>query len=107
MVSDHFSIAPRYAQYRSSVIQNDLILCCGEWIKKQLTKEVKKARYFSVCADEAADSANKEQLPLVIRFVDESCTIREEFFEFIFYVIPVCLGKHCPKNSLRQCLSMA
>lgn len=38
--------------------------------------------FFSVCADEAADSSNKEQLPLVLRFVDATNSVREEFVEF-------------------------
>ena len=37
-----------------------------------------------MCADEASDASNKEQLPLVIRFVDRTNSIREEFVEFIF-----------------------
>ena len=37
--------------------------------------EVKISKLFAVSADEAADAANKEQLPLIVRFVDESGTI--------------------------------
>lgn len=33
-------------------------------------------------ADEASDSSNKEQLSLVLRFVDENLEIREEFLGF-------------------------
>ena len=36
-----------------------------------------------MCADEAADCSNKEQLPLVIRFVDATDSIREEFVGFV------------------------
>ena len=36
-----------------------------------------------MCADEAADAANKEQLPLVLRFVDATNSICEEFVDFI------------------------
>ena len=79
----HFSSADRNAQYRSPRVQNDLVASCGEWIKEKIVAEVRKAKYFSVCADEAADVANKEQLPLVLRFVDESRTLREEFIEFV------------------------
>ena len=38
--------------------------------------------FFTVCADEGKDVTNKEQLPLIIRFVDQSLMIREEFLEF-------------------------
>ena len=36
-------------------------------------------RYISILADEAADISNKENLSMVIRFVDSTKTIREEF----------------------------
>ena len=49
---------------------------------KNYTKKAKPQK-ISVCADEGTDVANKEQLPLVIRFVDKSGMIREEFLEFV------------------------
>ncbi len=64
-------------------IQNDLILCTGDWIRAQILEEVKVAKFFAICADEAADCSNKEQLPIVLRFVDMSNTVREEFVDFV------------------------
>ena len=43
-----------------------------------------KCPVFSVSADEAADCSNKEQLPLVLRFVNATNSIHEEFVEFVF-----------------------
>ena len=60
--------------------------------QQKLTQEIKATKCFTVCADEGMDVANKEQLPLVIRFVNQSDMIREEFLEFVF-VIPVPLDK--------------
>lgn len=74
----HFSSADKNSQYCSPRIHNDLVASCGEWIKEKIVAEVREAKYFSVCAD----VANKEQLPLVLRFVDSSDTLREEFVEF-------------------------
>ena len=54
----------------------------GKWIQQKLTQEIKAAKFFIVCADAGTDVANKEQLPLIIRVVDQSGMIREEFFEF-------------------------
>ena len=42
-----------------------------------------RGKFFSVCTDEAGDSSNKEQLPLVLRFVDATNSVHEEFLEFI------------------------
>ena len=67
-------------KYNSPCIRNDLISCTGEWIRNQIVREVK---HFSVCADKAADSSNKEQLPLVLCFVDTTNSVHEEFVEFI------------------------
>ena len=83
VLGDHFQTAARNAKYISPQIQNDLIAYVGEWIRHQILDEVKVSKFFSVCADEAADSSNHEQLPLVLRFVDNSSTIREEFVDFI------------------------
>ena len=80
---DHFEKGPRNARYHSPQIQNDLISCTGKWIKQQILEVVKSARFFSISADEAADCSNKEQLPIVLRFVDASCTAREEFVAFL------------------------
>ena len=91
------AMPPKMHSYQSPLIQNDIITCCGEWIQKSLIRELVQVQYFAVCADEAADSSSKEQLPLVVRFVDDTCTIREEFLEFIV-CDEVFQGLLCPKN---------
>ena len=78
-----FLLDKKNAQYHSPKIQNDLIAAVGKWIQQNLTQEIKATKFFTVCADEGTDVANKEQLPLVIRFVDQSGMIREEFLEFV------------------------
>ena len=42
----------------------------------------KKAKYFSILADEAADISNLEQMAIVLHFVDKSAMIREAFLGF-------------------------
>ena len=51
-------------------------------IQEKILHEVRAAKYYSVCADEASDVANKEQLSLILRFVDQAGFIREEFISF-------------------------
>eukprot|EP00795_Rhopilema_esculentum_P015975 gene15975-biopygen5349 len=75
--------APKNMTYRSKTTQNELINICGEFIISKLRSEIHEARFFSVLADEAADISNIEQMPLVIRFVDNQAKIREEFMGFI------------------------
>ena len=77
-MKDHFSAGRKNAQYCSPEIQNYLIAAVGKWIQQKLTQEIKAAKIFTVCADEGKDVAKKEQLPLIIRFADQSVMIREE-----------------------------
>ena len=62
VLEEHFQNAPKTATYRSKTIQNEIIECCGELLQKKsskklkkIVKEVKKAKYFAVLADEAQD----------------------------------------------------
>ena len=68
---------------RSKTLHNDNIVCCGDHIHEKFLTEVRKAKYFSILANEVADVSNTEQLSLVLRFVDESNEIREEFVDFL------------------------
>ena len=45
---------------------------------------MQQAKTFSILAEEASDISVKEQLSLVIRFVDEYSNIREVFLEFLY-----------------------
>ncbi|XP_072039158.1 uncharacterized protein [Amphiura filiformis] len=72
----------RNALYVSPQIQNELIDIIGqEFIQKSILKEVRDAKYFAIMVDEVT-SHNKEMMPLCVRFVDSSKTIREEFLHF-------------------------
>ena len=81
-LQEHFKNAPRNATYRSKTIQNEIINTVGSYITSKISAEIKESKLFSVLADEAADIFNKEQLSLVLRFVDSSQQIREEFVGF-------------------------
>ena len=60
-----------------------MIFCFGKYIRQAIVDEIKEAKFFSLIADEASDSSQKEQMSLVLRFVDIDGEIREEFIEFI------------------------
>ena len=55
----------------------------AELLRNEIVKEITRAKFFSIMADEDADVSVKEQLSLVIRSVDDKSNIREEFLEFI------------------------
>jgi hypothetical protein len=73
----------RNVTYLSPASQNEVINVIGyDIIRTNLITEVKKARFFSILADEVS-CHNREYLALCLRFVDEACDIREEFVAFI------------------------
>jgi len=83
VLEEHFKTANRTCTYRSKTIQNELIKLCGDQLRKKLLAEIQEAVFFTISADEVADAANKEQMSVVVRFVDESNQIREEFMGFV------------------------
>ena len=84
VLENHLRTCSKNASYICKISQNELINCCGNYIKDTLVKEIKENRFFSILVDEATDCSNQEQLSLVIRFVDGSGEIREEFLESLY-----------------------
>ncbi|XP_057298780.1 52 kDa repressor of the inhibitor of the protein kinase-like [Hydractinia symbiolongicarpus] len=82
-LKEHLSKSPKNATYISKTTQNDLINCCGEVITNKIVSEIRKNKFFSVLADKLLDCSNKEQLSLVIRYVDSSRNIKEDFLKFL------------------------
>ena len=69
--------------YLSPRTQNEIISVIGyDVVRAKIISEVKKARFYSIMADEVS-SHNEEHLPLCLRFVDENSEIREEFIAFL------------------------
>ena len=68
--------------YMSPTIQNDLLSCCVDVLRAKILDDVRASPFFAVLADEAVDTGNKEQMPIIL-FVDaKSLEIREEFLDF-------------------------
>ena len=81
-LKEHLSKCKQNASYISKTAQNDIINCCGEIITEQIIEDLKHHRFYSILA-EAADCSNKEQMSLVLRFVDKDYNVREDFVRFI------------------------
>ena len=79
ILKQHLSTCGRNATYLSKTIQNELLSIISDDIIDQLTTEIKTARYFSVLGDEAVDISNKEQMPIIIRYVNTDGIIKEVF----------------------------
>ena len=83
LLEEHLRGCPKNASYISKTTQNELISCCGGFISEKIISEVKRNKFFTIICDEASDSSNKEQMSMVLRFVDDNFNIREDFINFI------------------------
>ena len=59
-----------------------IVRVAGDKIRTDILEEVKRAKFYSIIADEVTDASNKEELSLVIRYVHEG-QIREVFVDFV------------------------
>ena len=83
VLANHLKTAGHNATYTSGKIQNELIQIIGNHICDQIIHQVKQSPYFAVIADEVTDCSNKEQLSLVLRYVDASGQINEDIVTFV------------------------
>ena len=83
VLEDHLKTCGKNRSYISKTSQNKIIKCCGQVISDEIIGDIKSSKFFSVIADEAADSSHREQMSLVLRFVDSNMSIREEFIAFL------------------------
>lgn len=83
IMKEHYEKHSANASYLSHITQNEIVRCCGEVITDSIISDIKESNYFSILADEVMDSLNKEQLSLVLRYVDKNFNIKESFVKFI------------------------
>lgn len=83
VLANHLATAKHNATYTSGNIQNQLINVIGDHIRDQIIHQVKQSPLFSVIADEVTDSSNREQLSLVLRYIDSNGHIQEDFVDFM------------------------
>ena len=70
-LASHITYGPKNAKYDSKTTQNELISICADLVVQEIVAEVKKAKYFSIIADETADISQQEQLAVVLRYYNE------------------------------------
>jgi len=89
VLANHFANGPRNATYRSKTIQNEIIEVLGTYIQDKIVAEINEAGAFSLLADEASDSSNEEQLPLI-----QVCRQRKKCQRRIRWVLRVSRRRH-------------
>ena len=84
IIAKHLRECARNATCTSATIQNDIIAITMEYLRNQIISEIPEhAPFFTILADETTDVSNTGQLCISIRFVDETCSIHEEFLGFV------------------------
>ena len=59
VLRDHLACAPKNATYTSANIQNQVIQVLGDHVREKILHRVRKARCFTLIADEVTDCSNK------------------------------------------------
>ncbi|KAJ9539525.1 hypothetical protein OSB04_032258 [Centaurea solstitialis] len=70
--------APRNSQMKSSSIQKDIVRACAIETLKVIRKEIEDS-FFSILVDESRDVSCKEQMALVLWFVNDKGLVVERF----------------------------
>lgn len=74
--------APGNAKYTSPDIQKEILHTVATNIQISIRKEIGNAK-TRLIVDEARDESKREQMALVVRFVDTDGFIRERFFDLV------------------------
>lgn len=72
VLAGHLKCAAGNAKYTSPTIQNEMISLIGSSIQEVVILKVQKAKLFSVLMDETTDLSHREQVSLLIRYVQEN-----------------------------------
>uniref|UniRef100_H3B6V4 TTF-type domain-containing protein n=1 Tax=Latimeria chalumnae TaxID=7897 RepID=H3B6V4_LATCH len=81
VVKKKLSDGPGNAKYVHHDIQNEVVDIMANMIRKQISEEVKAAEHFALQVDECKGISKKEQISIVVRYLNND-SIHEEFLHF-------------------------
>lgn len=81
-IAEVITKASKNACYTSPMIQKDILHIFSTKVKETIRKEIGNAK-FCIIVDEARDESMKEQMAIVLRFVDKDGFVRERFFGLV------------------------
>ncbi|XP_042465598.1 zinc finger MYM-type protein 1-like [Zingiber officinale] len=70
------------AKYTSPEIQREILKIIADIVRDKIRAEIGEAK-FCILVDEAIDESSKEQMAIILRYVDRDEFIRERFFEVV------------------------
>ncbi|PNX84135.1 repressor of the inhibitor of the protein kinase-like protein [Trifolium pratense] len=74
--------APKNAKYTPPDIQKDILRVIARKVQKEIREEIGNSK-FCLLVDEARDESKKEQMAVVITFVDKSGYVKERFLDIV------------------------
>ncbi|KAF3827202.1 hypothetical protein GH733_002688 [Mirounga leonina] len=80
-----FEITVVNTLFCSKTQQKQILDICERCTGEETLREVRDSHFFSITTDDVADIAGEEHLPVLVRFIDESHNLREEFVGFLPY----------------------
>ncbi|XP_074265302.1 uncharacterized protein LOC141587730 [Silene latifolia] len=70
------------AKYVASSIQKEILQIISAKVRNHIREEIGESK-FCIIVDEARDEARREQMAIVLRFVDKNGSIRERFLQLV------------------------
>ncbi|KAL6518187.1 hypothetical protein OROMI_033888 [Orobanche minor] len=80
-----FCRAPKYASYTSPMIQKEILNIISNKVSRMICEEIGGGR-FCLLVDEALDQSHKEQMSVVLRFLNTNDLVIERFLDLFMYV---------------------
>ncbi|KAK2637542.1 hypothetical protein Ddye_032334 [Dipteronia dyeriana] len=75
--------APQTSKYTSPDIQKELLRSIlANRVQHKISEEIEDAKFY-ILVDEALDELNKEQMAIILRFIDLDGFVRERFFQVV------------------------
>ncbi|OMO95050.1 hypothetical protein COLO4_16085 [Corchorus olitorius] len=81
-VKDVYKNAPQNAMYTSPLTQKEILQVYASRVRNAIHEEISDGK-FCILVDEARDESKKEQMAIVLRFVDKEGFVKERFFDLV------------------------
>jgi hypothetical protein len=74
--------APKSVKYTSHTIQKEILHVIASKLRNKIRENIRDSK-FCIIVDEARDESKREQMAIVLRFVDKDGFIQEHFFDLV------------------------
>ena len=75
--------APQNLKLTSPDVQKQIIHAAAQTFREEIVNEIRDSNRFSIIVDEARDVSTKEQMAIVLRYMDRKGVVKERFLELV------------------------